>query len=144
MNTPQLEASFLSTTYCVDIDGACFDLRIGAPHSFFAEWLGGEGIGSWAIITACNPGGRPTPLCNDARNEALRKSIETLGWRYVPSRNRADDGRWPDEPGYCVFDAPESHVYALALGFGQAAVVIGSNSNASGKLHWINLGKLRD
>lgn len=144
MNTPELEASFLATTYCIDVRGECFDLRIGVPHPDFAAWLDDEDASSWAVITACNPGGKPTPLQNGARNEALRKSIETLGWRYVPARNRADGGRWPDEPGFCVFDAPEGQVCALAAGFGQAAIVVGSRGDASGALLWIDIGKLRD
>ncbi|WP_305072883.1 DUF3293 domain-containing protein [Propionivibrio sp.] len=144
MSTSDLEASFLATTYCVEGHGERFDLRIGEPHPSFASWLDDEDASSWAIITACNPGGMPTPLQNAARNEALRKSIETLGWRYVPARNHADGGRWPDEPGFCIFDAPESQVCALAAGFGQAAIIVGSNGKASGTLVWIDSGKLRD
>ncbi len=144
MNTPELEASFLATTYCVDVRGERFDLRIGEAHPSFASWLNDEDASNWAIITACNPGGQPTPLQNAARNEALRKSIETLGWRYVSARNRADGGRWPDEPGFCIFDAPESQVCALAAGFGQAAIVVGSNGDAAGTLVWVDIGKMRD
>jgi len=128
MRTPELEAAFLATTYRVEAGGEVFDLRIEEGHPAFSSWLKGQGILNWGIVTACNPGGKLTQGQNVAR---------TLRLQHVAC-NRADAGTWPDEPGFCVFDADEKALCMLAIEFGQTAIVCGSADDGRGGIVWLD------
>lgn len=135
---PELEAAFCATTYCVEVGGEVFSLRIGEAHPAFSAWLKRQGAATWGIVTACNPGGRPTPDANTGRNRELRRLIEARGWRHVPACNRADAGDWPNEEGFCVLDADERLLGLLAAVFGQAAIVFGRADDGAGRLVWLD------
>ena len=135
---PALEAAFRSTTYHVAAGTDVFDLRIGEGNPAFASWLKGQRISTWAIVTACNPGSRLTQNQNAAQTRRLQEKIAQHAWRHAPARNCADAGDWPDEPGFCVFDADDSTLRALALEFGQTAIVCGSADDGRGELVWLN------
>lgn len=135
--SPELERAFRATTYCVEAGGEVFSLRIGEAHPAFSAWLKQQGTATWGIVTACNPGGRPTPDTNVGRNRELQRLIEARGWRCVPACNRADAGDWPDEPGYCVLDVEAHELGSLAAAFGQAAIAFGHADDGAGRLVWL-------
>jgi hypothetical protein len=137
MRTPELEAAFLATTYRVDTPQGRFDLRIGIADAAFDAFLTRQRASSWAIVSACNPGGVLTLVQNAARHGALRARIEALRWRHWPASNHADSGEWPVEPGFCIVDADEAVVRGLAADFAQAAIVCGAAGHGGGRLVWI-------
>ncbi len=135
---PALEAAFRATTYHVAAGRELFDLRIGEGNPAFSSWLKGQRISNWAIVTACNPGSRLTPEQNAAQTRRLQEKITQYAWRHAPARNCADAGDWPDEPGFCVFDADENTLRMLAVEFGQTAIVCGSADDGRGEIVWLN------
>jgi hypothetical protein len=137
VRTAELGAAFCATAYRVEAGDEVFSLRIGEVHADFSSWLKRQGAATWGIVTACNPGGRPTPDLNAGRNRALREAIDARGWRHVPTRNLADAGDWPDEPSYCVLDVEAHELGAVATAFGQAAIVFGSAHDGAGRLVWL-------
>jgi hypothetical protein len=139
VRAPELEAAFLATTYRVDTPRARFDLRIGVADAAFDAFLKRQRASSWAIVSACNPGGVLTPGQNAARHGALRARIEAQRWRYWPASNHADSGEWPVEPGFCIVDAGEAAVHGLAADFAQAAIVCGEAGQGGGRLVWIRM-----
>lgn len=136
MRTPALEAAFFATTYCIDTGKEIFSLRIGQPHAAFASWLARRSYNTWGIVTACNPGGQLTPSLNERRNLSLREELSACGWYLLPTRHVADSGNWPDEVGFCVFDAELFALQPLAREYGQAAIVYGGVDGA-GFLVWL-------
>ena len=132
-----LEAAFRATTYRVDAGAARFDLRVGNADPAFVAWLAQCGYARWAIMTACNPGGILSAERNPQRSLALHERIKQSGWRHVPAVNCADAPDWPDEPGFCIFDADERVSCELATGFGQAAIVCGSSDDGQVRLVWL-------
>ncbi len=135
---PELELAFRATTYRVEAGGGVFDLRIGEENPAFASWLMRQGVTSWGIVTACNPGSRLLQGQNAARTRRLQEEIAQRTWRHATACNCADAGNWPDEPGFCVFDADENALRLLAVKFGQTAIVCGSADDGRGEIVWLD------
>lgn len=138
MRDSALETAFRATTYRVEAGGEVFDLRIDEDHPAFSFWLKKQGISNWGIVTACNPGARLAQGQNAASTRRLQEAIVERAWRYAVACNHADAGNWPDEPGYCVFDADENALRMLAIEFGQTAIVCGSADDGRGKIVWLD------
>lgn len=137
MSRSTLEAAFRATTYRVETPGAVFDLRIGETNPGFAAFLRQQGVSSWGVVTACNPGGNLSPDRNRVRNEELLERIKALGWRFYPAGNHADARDWPIEPAFCVLDANVATLISVAADFGQVAVVYGETEKRDVMLLWI-------
>lgn len=118
----RLLEAYRNTTYHCPGYG---DIRVGkgAPENF-------RSTGSWVIVTACNPGSVPLSRAgNRARQQALVRWLQGTGHEFSDSLARADDGGWPDEPGYLVFD-PDPELYRVCRErWGQNAVVTGPENN---------------
>lgn len=125
MRTPELEAAFRATRYRVDSAAGMFDLRIGVVNCAFDDFLRGQGVGCWGLLTAHNPGGVRCDDDNAARQRRLLQRLQQLGWRYFAADNIADDGRWPPELSVLIVQVGEQALRALASEFSQAAVVCG-------------------
>ena len=138
MRDSALENAFRATTYRVETGGEVFDLRIEEDHPAFSFWLRGQGVSNWGIVTACNPGARLAQGRNAACTRRLQEAIVERAWRHVAACNRADAGNWPDEPGFCVFDADEEALRMLAIEFGQTAIVWGSADDGRGEIVWLD------
>lgn len=138
MRTPELEAAFRATTYRVDAEGEVFDLRIGQSNPAFSSWLKRRRISNWGVVTACNPGGNLAAEQNVARTRQLQERIAEHAWRHVAACNCADAGDWPDEPGFCIFDAEDKALHVLAVEFGQMAIVCGSADDGRGEIVWLD------
>ncbi|MDR1163032.1 MAG: DUF3293 domain-containing protein [Candidatus Accumulibacter sp.] len=137
MKDAVLEAAFRATTYSVETPAESFDLVIDSPHAGFARFLQTLDCREWGVITAHNPGGRIGGGSeeNEARNTALVREIRKNGWRFYPTRHRADRGDWPVEAGFCVLDAPLDALRLLASRFSQLAFVHGEG-DARPRLYW--------
>ena len=125
MRTPELDAAFRATCYRVDSAAGVFDLRIGVVNPAFDDFLRGQGVSCWGLVTAHNPRGVRCDEQNTARQRDLLCRLKSLQWRWLPARHVADDGRWPVEPSVLILQVSEAELCALASDFSQAAVVGG-------------------
>jgi len=124
--TATLAAAFETTDYHVQTGDEWCQVNIGAPCSeHMLRWLREHAIQPcvW-LITAHNPQAR---LCDAAENRrrdaALKTCLDADGYTYVAATSRARDGSWPAEPGVCITDMDEGTARALAVRFGQVALV---------------------
>ena len=125
LRTPELDAAFRATCYRVDSAAGKFDLRIGVVNRAFDDFLRGQGVSCWGLVTAYNPGGVRCDEQNAARQRRLLGRSQQLGWRCFAADNIADDGRWPLEPSVLILQVSEAELCALASEFSQAAIVCG-------------------
>jgi hypothetical protein len=115
--------AFIAADYRVSIAGHELSLRIGRTHPELDRALGHR---AWAIVTACNPGGRLADEDDNQRRQlALEKAIGKLGWPYWRGRNLDPQNAWPEEPSLLIADADVEAIMRLAARFGQAAIVTG-------------------
>ena len=121
-----LDAAFRATTYRVETGESVFDLRIEESNPCFDDFLRSRGACCWGIITAHNPGGICSEDENKRRQALLLERVRTLGRAYFPACNLADDGTWPEEPGFLILQASEDEMCRLASEFSQLACVCGS------------------
>lgn len=136
MRTQALERAFRATTYQVETPEGIFSLRIGISNPAFDDFLRRKAVHTWAVITACNPGGVRHDQKNAQRQMQLRDRLQALGWFSLPASTLADDGQWPAEPGFLLLQIGEEEVSPLAAEFSQLAFVCGDRGTAP-RLVWI-------
>ena len=136
MRTPELDAAFRATRYRVETAVGEFDLRIGVVNPGFDDFLRGEGVCCWGLLTAYNPGGVRCDDDNAALQRCLLQRLQQLGWRYLSAANYAADGCWPVEPSVLIVHIGEPELCALASEFFQAAVVCGE-AGVAPRLVWL-------
>jgi hypothetical protein len=91
----------------------------------------------WALLTACNPRSRRLGgAANRVRQRQLRQLLRRLRYRTWPTAHRDLAGRWPDEAGVLLIDAPRRLVMRLARRFRQNAWVSGG-VGAKATLQWV-------
>lgn len=115
--------AFTAADYRVSIAGHELSIRIGRKHPELDRAMGYR---AWAIVTACNPGGRLADEDDNQRRQmALEQTIVERGWPYWPGRNLDPQNEWPEEPSLLIADADVEALIRLAAHFGQAAIVTG-------------------
>lgn len=133
----RLDRAFRETTYRAFIPGAAaIDLVIGQASAALDALLTQHDADEWAFITAWNP--RSTPLApaeNDARNAALRRAVESGGWRCFEGQGIPDRGGWTPEASFLVLGIPRGCAVDLARRFGQHAIVAGRRGGAAELLY---------
>jgi hypothetical protein len=116
--------AFTNAEYRVVLGGETMSLRPGRAQPDLDAALGER---TWAILTACNPGGeRDSGEANHERQRRLHDIVAESGWPAHAGVNRDPDGEWPDEPSMLIVDAPMRELDALAGRFGQAAILAGA------------------
>lgn len=137
MERERLERIYRRARYRVELADGAIDLGIGERSPALDRHLESVGASSWAIVTACNPGSVALGEEENRRRTAeLARRLADAGWSTRPAAGLDPDGRWPDEPGYFVEDAPAGGVRALAGELGQAAIVTGRRGGPA-ELVWI-------
>jgi hypothetical protein len=132
-----LAAAYAQTLYRVTIDGAIFELRIGAEAPAFAAWLAARGARDWGWLTSVNPRSRRLAESENRRRlAALRRRLEAAGGRHWPGVAVDPAGRWPDEPSFLVLDLTAERLAALAARFGQHAFLAGA-ADGRAELCWV-------
>lgn len=126
MKAQGLDTAFRATTYRVATDDGFFDLRIGLVNFAFDAFLRGHDVLCWGVLTACNPGAVRDGAENARRQGRLRERLRELGRPFAPACNLADDGAWPDEPGFLLLQVSEKEVRDLAAEFSQMACICGN------------------
>jgi hypothetical protein len=126
MKAQDLDSAFRATTYRVDTADGIFALRIGLANAAFDAYLRRRNVSCWSVLTACNPGAVRDDDDNARRQQRLQERLRELGWTTLPACNLADDGAWPDEPGFLLLQVGEGEVCRLAAEFSQSACVCGN------------------
>jgi len=123
-HTPELETAYRRALYRVDDAGRVIELRIGTVNSAGAELLQRHGVTGAALVTACNPGSRPTPAAQNGRAQrALEDAVAAAGHRWLPAAGLDPDGVWPVEPSLLILGIDRHRAAELARRFGQAALL---------------------
>ncbi|MBS1914249.1 MAG: DUF3293 domain-containing protein [Bacteroidetes bacterium] len=131
MMQESLEAHYRATSYVVEAGGAAVVIRIGEASLALDRLLDDLHAGSFAFITAWNPGS--VPVCDDenqARNGELRERIVAMGHAALEGEGRADRGPWVPERSFFVPDIPLEAAVVLARRFAQRAIVFGRRGEA--------------
>jgi Protein of unknown function (DUF3293) len=126
--TTELEAAYRATTYRVFLPGGGCDLRAGVASETLRCWLETAGVGEFAILTAHNPGAeRGDEAGNGARQSQLECDLLAAGYEPYAGENVAADGGWPDEETCFVAGIPLAEAAALAVKYGQTAIIHGGS-----------------
>ncbi|MBI2305710.1 MAG: DUF3293 domain-containing protein [Rhodocyclales bacterium] len=126
MRTPELEAAYRATAYCVDLPSGGVSLRLGEASPRLVVALAAHKAGEWAILCAANPGSEQRSAADNAqRFSQLYDLLADAGYECWLGVNLADGGDWPPEASVCVPGLPRGEALKLALRFGQNAIVAG-------------------
>ncbi len=136
MRSDALDAAFRATTYRVESGEGVFELRIGIPNAAFDDFLRRRGVSRWGMITAYNPGGVRSYDENLLRHHRLLEQLQARGWSCLSTCNLADDGVWPEEPGFLILQVSETEACTLAAEFLQSACVCG-DIGSTPRLVWL-------
>lgn len=126
----RLVLAYLRTVYRV-LDPA-FDLRIGSLPREVEHWLLERQIGTFAFLTAYNPGSQRTPdAVNDRQNallyEALRLCMPNAP---RPAVHLSEASDWPPEKSWWAPGLSASDAVKLGKQFGQNALVFWESGGA--------------
>jgi hypothetical protein len=102
MDAALLEA-YRRTAFIAETPGSRLSLRIGERSAALDALLAVHGVGTWACVTAFNPGSVPqTAEENSARQRQLEQTVMAMGLVSYPGQGVGDDERWPPEPSLLV------------------------------------------
>lgn len=131
-----LEAAYRATSYEVDGPHARFTIRVGEISREADALAADHHAGTWAYITAYNPGSVPASAeQNGARQRELEQAVVQAGYRFFRGEGKGNDGAWPAEPSLLILAVAEEEAAALARRFGQAAFVFAERGTAA-RLVW--------
>ena len=117
---PVLLRAYHATAYTVPAWG--LDLRVGCYNPRLLAVMGQHATGDWALLTAANPGSRPTPpAANRARQGAMLRCLRRMGWYAYPAWGHPLAPGWAPEPAFFVPGLPARQARALCRAFGQVA-----------------------
>lgn len=137
MRTPELEAAYRATAYCVDLPGGGVSLRLGEASPALVATLATRGIGRWAILCAANPGTQRLSDADNARRfSELYDCLAAAGYEGWLGVNLADAGDWPPEASVFVPGLARDEALRLAARFGQNAIVAGDAAGVP-ELVWV-------
>src|SRR5574343_908262 len=122
-----IEKAYQATTYRLFLPGGVIELRIGEVSETLRCWLETSGARCFAIVTAHNPGSIKRDDADNAEWQA-KLECDLLEGNYEPyaGENVPDDADWPAEESCFVPDLSVEDACALALDYGQNAVVSGA------------------
>jgi hypothetical protein len=125
VNENLLEA-YRRTTFVADTPKDRLALRVGQRSAELDDLLAGQGVTTWAYVTAFNPGSQLLPADeNVLRHRELERLLASLGFEAYPGQGIGDDGQWPPEASFLVLGIRRTDAVRLGLRFGQTAVVYG-------------------
>ena len=121
--------SYRNTTYRVTGVSPSIDIRIVTPCPMLDALLLQRAVSCWAFITAWNPMSRPLPLAEN-RERAARLAAE-LGEKFtsLAGAGIGDAGDWAPEESLLVLGIAQADAIALALRYGQRAIVAGKHGD---------------
>lgn len=126
MNKHELEAAYCATTFAAELPDGEIGIRIGQRHPRLDALFKEQSAGTWAYITACNPGSVNLPAEeNDKRNAELVRYLELKGYRFFLGEGRPDKPGWDPETSVLVIGIEHEAAVRLGRDWGQNAIVIG-------------------
>jgi len=131
---------YLATRYVVLDGGGAITLRIGQFSAPLLRLQQERRVAHSAWLTAWNPASeRRDEAANQAAQRLLVGQLEQrkLGW--LAGRAEDPQGQWPDEPSLWVPGLDAGEARALALRFGQNALLI-IGAEAVPRLEWVGPG----
>ncbi len=106
-------------------------LRIGEPNSALDALLSAENAGSWAYVTAYNPGSIPLGEHENARRQQmLEQTVREAGLLFFYGTGVGDDGQWPPGPSLLISRISRDQAVDLGRRFGQWAIVFGETGGS--------------
>lgn len=123
-----LQQSYLDARYVVHLDeGGALQLSLG--HATPAlDAIGRPDAHYWALLNPGNPRSAPWPEgLNTRRMDTLQRLLRQRGLSQSPAESYAEDGSW-SERGVLIHAITQQQLDALAIRFGQHAVIIGGAS----------------
>jgi hypothetical protein len=114
-------------------------IRIGRRCPRLDRLLASQHVGSWAFVTAWNPGSRPlSRKANDMRHRRLLRVLDD--WKrqlpdgrraWLPGVGRPHDETWSPEVSVLVLGMSVADARKFGRRFGQVAVITGSRERAA-------------
>lgn len=137
MNKCELMEAYCATTFSAQLADGEIGIRIGQRHSRLDALLKEQGAGTWAYITASNPGSANFPADeNDKRNAELVRHLELKGYRFFLGEGRPDEPGWAPERNVLVIGIGHEAATRLGQGLNQNAIVIGQYEGVA-ELVWL-------
>lgn len=131
---PELQNAYLNTTYRVL--SPLNDLRIGALHAHFDEFLIDNNVYTWAFITAKNPYSKKvSDLENEQRTTELKSILTQKKLRFTDALGIGDDTTWPPEESVLILGISLEEAIKIGQHFEQNAFVYGELSQKA-RLIW--------
>ena len=129
-----LSAAYNAAHYRVFADPP-FVLRVGERSAELNALLASHSAGTWAFITACNPGS--VPLSDEENAERMVRLREMLNHLTTyPGEGIDPTDEWPGEPSVLVVGIDRAEAVEVAKTFEQAAILAGIRGGAA-ELVWI-------
>jgi Protein of unknown function (DUF3293) len=139
MDKRELEVAYRESTFAAKLPDGELCIRIGERHPRLDALLKKQHAGTWAYISACNPGAvHCPPEENEKRHAALTRVLKPKGYRILQGERRRDTPGWETEPSVLVIDIEHESAKRLGEDFGQYAIVIGQHGRFA-KLLWSQL-----
>jgi len=139
MKKRELVEAYCATTFAAQLPDGEIGIRIGQPHPRLDALLKERGVGTWAYITASNPGSVNLPSDkNDKQNAELVQYLELKGYRFFLGEGRPDEPGWDPEASVLVIGIEHEAAYHLGQSLGQNAIVIGQYEGMA-ELVWLTL-----
>ena len=124
--TKTLWRAYRDAHYQVNWAGRFERVRPDGKHAFLDDLLGRFTVGTWAIITACNPRSeRLRPDVNARRQQALETDCDRMGLPRLHARGGDPQGRWGWEESYLILGLLRTEALVLGRRYGQNAILFG-------------------
>jgi hypothetical protein len=125
MDSTLLEA-YRRTAFIAETPEGRLSLRVGQGCAELDTLLAAHDVGTWAYVTAFNPGSvRLTLQENSERQRQLEHTVADLGFSSYPGEGIGDDGQWAPEPSLLVLGIDRNDARLLGRQYGQLAVIYG-------------------
>jgi hypothetical protein len=122
-----LWAAYGRTVFVAKVDGQVLRIHIGLRTPALDEILMRRGLGTWAFITAWNPGSQELSRdANDARHRQLVDHVNRLGLPWFEGQGEPADSGWSPEESILLFGISAVDASRLGRSFGQNAIVVGN------------------
>jgi len=118
----RLVGAYLRTTYCAL--SPFFEIKIGYKNEAFEKWLEKGRFKTFAFITASNPRSKlASDKENSLKNRKLKIELEKVSLVVLPGFGATEDGDWPTEESFWVFDISPDDAVRLGKKYEQNAIV---------------------